>query len=375
MQVPFFRYGHVFAQQKEELQNALLGVASRGAFILQKEVHDFEERLAEYAGARYAISVGNATDALELNIAAAGVNAGDEVILPSHTFVASASAVVTAGATPVFAEIGADHLLDPDDVEKRITPRTRAIMPTQLNGRTADMDRFRALADKHKLTLLEDSAQGLGSLYRGRMAGTFGIAGVYSFYPAKTLGCIGDGGAIVTNDDALAREVRQRRDHGRDPETGEVVRWGRNTRLDNLQAAVLLVKMNGLDEEIATRRSLAQRYIANLSGLESVNLPPAPDPTENPVHFDVFQNFEIEADDRDQLRAHLQTNGVGTLLQWGGKGVHQFPALGVKATLPRTERMFLRALMLPLNTSLTPDEVDYVSEQIHSFYAGVYAGR
>jgi dTDP-4-amino-4,6-dideoxygalactose transaminase len=375
MQVPFFRYGHVFAQQKEQLQRALLSVAERGAFILQKEVHDFEERLAEYVGARHAISVGNATDALELNIAAAGIKAGDEVILPSHTFVASASAVVTAGATPVFAEIAADHLLDPEDVEKRVTPRTRAIMPTQLNGRTAAMDRFRAVADKHNLTLLEDSAQGLGSLYRGKMAGTFGVAGVYSFYPAKTLGCIGDGGAIITNDDALAREVRQRRDHGRDPETGEVVRWGRNTRLDNLQAAVLLVKMDSLDEEIATRRALAQRYIDNLSGLESVVLPPAPDWTENPVHFDVFQNFEIEADDRDQLRAHLQSNGVGTLLQWGGKGVHQFPALGVSASLPRTERMFARALMLPLNTSLTPGEVDYVSEQIHTFYAGVYAGR
>src|SRR4051812_10861699 len=119
MQVPFFRYGHVFAQQKEQLQRALLSVAERGAFILQKEVHDFEERLAEYVGARHAISVGNATDALELNIAAAGIKAGDEVILPSHTFVASASAVVTAGATPVFAEIAADHLLDPEDVEKR----------------------------------------------------------------------------------------------------------------------------------------------------------------------------------------------------------------------------------------------------------------
>src|ERR1051325_2616691 len=147
MQVPFFRYGHVFAQHREELEAAILGVAARGAFIMQGELHDFEHRLAEYCGVRNAIGVGNATDALEINLATAGIGKGDEVILPSHTFVASASAVVAVGAKPVFAEIGEDHLMDPEDALARITSRTRALMPTQLNGRTAGMTRFREIAD------------------------------------------------------------------------------------------------------------------------------------------------------------------------------------------------------------------------------------
>jgi dTDP-4-amino-4,6-dideoxygalactose transaminase len=248
-------------------------------------------------------------------------------------------------------------------------------MPTQLNGRTANMERFQSIAREHRLVLLEDSAQGLGSRFKGRMAGSFGAAGVFSFYPAKTLGCLGDGGAIITDDDAFAAEVRQRRDHGRDPVTGEVVRWGRNSRLDNLQAAVLLVKMNHLEDEIGARRVVARRYCENLNGLDAIQLPPAPDATPNALHFDVFQNFEIEADERDLLRSELQKNGIGTLLQWGGKGVHQFAALKIKQSLPRTERMFERALLLPMNSSLTAEEVDYVSEQIHAFYAGAYAQR
>lgn len=369
MKVPFFRYPHVFEHHRRAVEDAMLRAASSGAYILQADLASFEEELAAYCGVRHAVGVGNATDGIELNLRVAGVGHGDEVLLPSHTFVATAGAIVAAGAIPVFVEIGPDHLMDPDDLEHRITPKTRAVMPVQLNGRTLDMDRLRGVAERHRLAVLEDSAQGLGSRFRGRMAGTFGVAGVFSFYPAKVLGALGDGGAVITDDDGAAQVLRELRDHGRDPHTGEVRRWGRNSRLDNLQAAVLRAKLALIGEEIETRRQLARRYHRNLAGLSQLLLPPSPDDTPGSVHFDTFQNFEIEAEDRDRLKLFLGEHGVGTLLQWGGKGIHQFAALGIAQSLPRTEHILARALMLPMNSSVTDDEVDYVCERITGFYA------
>ena len=366
MRVPFFRYSHVFAQQHAELSEVLLEVTARGRFILQEELRHFEQELAGYVGCADAIGVGNATDALEMLVEDIGLRPGDEVIMPSHTFVSAASAVVRAGASPVFAEIGRDHLLDPDDVEARITSRTRCIMPTQLNGRVADMERITCLAERHGVLVLEDSAQGIGARFRGRMAGTFGAGGVLSFYPAKVLGCFGDGGAILTKDPDAALRFRRRRDHGRDPETGVVMGWGRNSRLDNLQAALLRVKLGVVDQEIARRRERAARYDVNLRDVGEVELPPPPH--DGGERFDTFQNYEIEADERDRLRTFLSEREVGTTLQWGGKGVHQIESLGTSASLPKTELMFRRALMLPMNTSLSLDEIDYVSEQIRQFY-------
>lgn len=367
MKIPFFRYPHVFKQHEKELTAAFLRVAESGSYIMQRDLREFEERLAGFCGAKYAVGVGNATDAIELNLEVAGVGTGDEVILPAHTFVASAAAVRAVGATPVFAEVGFDHLMDVQDAAERITGRTKALMPTQLNGRTADMDAYRALAESHGLTLLEDSAQGLGSLYKGAMAGTFGLAGVYSFYPAKTLGAFGDAGACITNDEGCAETLLELRDHGRSPRTGEVVRWGRNSRMDNLQAALLLVKLQHLDEEIARRREIAARYCEGLGHLQALTLPPAPE-ERHADHFDVFQNFELEADGRDELREYLSNRGVATILQWGGKAVHEFEALSAGQDLPRTEQVMRRSFLLPMNTSVTDQEIEYICNQIERFY-------
>ena len=367
MQVPFFRYPHVYDEHRVDIEQSLLRTAAAGSYIMQQELREFEERLAEYCGVRHAVGVANATDGLELNLRVAGVGPGDEVLLPSHTFVASASAIVAVGARPVFVEIGPDHLINPGDIEHRITDQTKVIMPTQLNGRTADMSRISAVADRHALKIVEDSAQGLGSRFCGRMAGTFGVAGVFSFYPAKILGALGDGGTVVTDDEEVAQTLRELRDHGRD-EAGEVVRWGRNSRLDNLQAAVLLVKLARIDEAITTRRRLGARYDQGLKDVAELVLPPPPDESPGAVHYDVFQNYEVEADDRERLRGHLRDRGVGTLLQWSGKGVHQFSALGFTQSLPTTEAIVNRSLMLPMNTSLTDDEIDYICEEVAAFY-------
>lgn len=365
-EIPFFNYRGAFTAIEPQLMATIRDVIARGAFIMQKDLVEFEQAVARYLGVKHAFGVGNATDGLIIAFRGAGLKPGDEVIFPSHTMVASPAAVHFAGGTPIPVDIGPDHMLDPGEIEKAITRRTRFIMPVQVNGRTCDMDAIQALANKHGLAVVEDAAQALGSAFRGRKAGSFGVAAAFSFYPAKVLGCLGDGGMVVTNDDAVAERVHQLRDHGRDRE-GEVSSWGMNSRLDNIQAAVLHLQFRDYDSIISHRRALARTYQEALGSLQGVTLPPAPD--ADPRHFDVYQNYEIEADRRDALRAYLKERGVGTLIQWGGKAVHQFERLGFRSvSLPATERFFERCLMLPMNMMVTTADAEHVSGLVRAFY-------
>jgi dTDP-4-amino-4,6-dideoxygalactose transaminase len=363
--IPFFNYKGAFTAQEDEYVAIFRDIIRRGAFIQQRDLKDFEQHLSNYVGVKHAIGVGNATDGLIMVWRAIGLQPGEEVIFPSHTMVASPASVAHAGGVPIPVDCGPDNLIDPAAIEAAITPRTRAILPVQLNGRTANMDRITEIAARHRLYLVEDSAQALGSKFKNRFAGTFGRAGVFSFYPAKILGCFGDGGAIVTDDDELARKILLLRDHGRD-ESGEVVRWGLNSRLDNLQAAILDFQFRDYDSIISHRRSLAAAYDAHLHALRELQLPPAPDADAD--HFDVYQNYEMQADRRDQLRLFLSENGIGTLIQWGGKAVHQFPKLGLSRSLPATERLFERCLMLPMNMMVSLEDVEYICSRIRRFY-------
>lgn len=363
--IPFFNYRAAFAVDEAEYLRITSDVIQRGAFIQQKDLAEFEARLAAYVGVSHALGVGNATDGLMMGFKAVGIGRGDEVIAPSHTMVATVAAAAHAGATPVLVDMGDDHLIDPAAVEAAITPRTRAIVPVHLNGRTCAMGPLQALAARHGLLIVEDAAQGLGSSWRGQRAGSFGAVAAFSFYPAKILGCMGDGGAVTTNDAAVARQLHLLRDHGRN-EVGEVEVWGFNSRLDNLQAAILDTQFKRYDTIITRRRALAARYDERLRDVAELVLP-AP-PGADPDHFDVFQNYELEADRRDALRAHLTAHGIGTLLQWGGKAVHQFSGLGFTVALPRTERFFTRCLMLPMNMMVSDDDVDYIADTIRAFY-------
>jgi len=366
MQIPFFRYPHLFQQQRDEILEAVTQVMERGAYILQSDLREFEAGLQRFLGVKFAYGVANGTDGLTIALRAVGVGGGDEVIVPSHTYVASAASIHFAGATPVLVECGEDHLIDPTAVEAAISPRTRAIMPVHLNGRTCDMDAVQLVADRHGLLIIEDAAQGLGSQFKGRPAGTFGAAAGFSFYPAKVLGCFGDGGAVTTNDPEIGRRLMLLRDHGRD-EGGEVVSWGLNSRLDNLQAAILSVKLKHFSDEMARRRQMARLYREGLEDLEDMTLPPGPD--GEPDHFDVYQNYEVESGRRDELRAHLERDGIRTIIQWAGKPVHQFDGLGLRGTrLPRTDRLFTRCFLLPMNTSLTDSEIQYICASIRRFY-------
>ena len=363
--IPFFNYRGAFAAREDEFLEIIRDVMRRGAFIQQRDLAEFEDALAAYLGIAHAFGVANATDGLVMSLRAAGIRPGDEVIFPSHTMVATAAAVAHAGGIPIAVDIGPDHLIDPASIEAAVTDKTRAIMPVQLNGRTCDMDAIEQIARKHNLFIVEDAAQALGSKFKGRYAGTFGIAAAISFYPAKILGCFGDGGAVVTNDAEVARKIALLRDHGRN-EQGDVEMWGFNSRLDNMQAAILHAQFRDYDEIVTRRRSIARLYQSLLSDVTDVELPPGPEASED--HFDVFQNYEIEASRRNELRKYLADRGIGTIIQWGGTPVHAFKKLGFDVSLPVTERFFERCLMLPLNMMVTDDEVTSIATAVREFY-------
>jgi dTDP-4-amino-4,6-dideoxygalactose transaminase len=367
MKIPFFPYAALFSEQEPDLVKIFQDIGRRGAFINQRELHEFENELAKYCGCRHAVGIADGTDAMIIALMAGGIGPGDEVIVCSHTMVATAAAVAFVGAKPVLVDSGPDRLMDPASFEAAITSRTKAVMPTQLNGRVADMESICSIAERHGLKLFEDAAQALGAKYKGRCAGTFGVAGTISFYPSKTLGCFGDGGAILTNDPEVYRQVLLLRDHGRNAD-GEVERWGFNSRLDNLQAAILLYRFKSYSQVIERRRQVARLYCQLLGGISEVSLPPGPD--DSPERHDIFQNFEIEAENRDELRAYLAEKGIGTIIQWGGKAVHQWKGLGYDISLPHVESFFQRCLLLPMNTAITDDEVRYITGTIEEFYGG-----
>ena len=364
--VPFFDYPKLWTSQREKLIEIIDTTASSGGFIMQAAVAEFEENLARFVGSPFAVGVGNATDAMEIFLEAIGLASGDEVIISSHTMLATASAVKMAGGVPIPVDIGSDNLIDPDAIESAITSRTVGIMPTQLNGRVCDMSRICAIAEKYGLFVVEDSAQALGARYKGTSAGTFGLASCISFFPAKVLGCLGDAGAVLVRDQHLYESVYQIHDHGRAHSDGEVKRWGRNSRLDNLQAAILRSKLDEYDTVISRRRDLAALYEERLSSLDELTLPPAPDSDVD--RFDVFQNYELAAARRDELRAWLADSGVGTLIQWGGMAIHHFTHLGFQQECPKTDRFFKECIMLPMNIFISDDDAHYVCDQIFEFY-------
>jgi dTDP-4-amino-4,6-dideoxygalactose transaminase len=364
-EIPFFDYTRLYRDDEAFVRPAIEDVLRRGAFILQSDLADFEADLAAFAGVRHAIGVANGTDALVLALRAAGVGADHEVIVPSHTYVASAAAVHFVGAKPVLVDCGPDHLVDPAAVREAVNRRTRAVIPVHLNGRTAEMNTILDIAHDNDLLVIEDAAQAVGSMLNDRAAGTFGVAGTYSFYPAKILGCFGDGGAIVTNDDDIAFAVRLLRDHGRD-DTGVIVGWGLNSRLDNIQAAVLRVKLARLHQAIERRRQVARQYCERLSGVGDMVLPPGPDADSG--RYDVYQNFEVETGERDQLREYLRQAGIHTIVQWNGHPVHQLKGLELHANLPMTELLFERCFLLPMNPYLSDADVDYICAMIRKYF-------
>lgn len=363
----FFDYPLQFDIDRKNYLRIMEEVLSRGAYILCKDLEEFERNLAKFCGAKYAIGVGNCTDALLLSLIAAGIKRGDEVISVSHTFAATIEVINLLGAKPVFVDIACDHNMDVDLVERAITAKTKAIIPVHLNGRICyGMDRLLRAAKKHGIPVIEDAAQSLGALYKNRCAGAFGIAGCFSFYPAKALGAFGDAGAVITSDKKFAEDVFRLRNHGRGHGL-DIERWGLNCRMDNLHAAILDYKLKKLPYWIERRREIASIYDKHLSSLKDVELPQPPGSSKD--FYDVFQNYEILAKGRNKLVEHLKKCGIQTSVPWGGKAVHQFKTLGFKSIrLPRTEKLFKEVVMLPLYPELKNDTVKYIAGKIKDFY-------
>lgn len=363
--VPFVDYPSHYHRLKSEIDAAISDVLEGGDFILRRHLTEFESHMAAYVGVNHAIGVNSGTDALYLSLLAAGIGPGDEVITVAHSFVASVAVIVHCRATPVLIDVSEDFNMDMAQVEPAITPRTKAIMPAHLNGRLCDMARLLAIAQKHHLLVIEDASQSLGATFDGKMAGSFGLTGCFSFYPAKTLGGIGDGGMVVTNSHEIAEKICLLRDHGQERTTGEILHYGFNSRLDNLQAAILDVKLKHLPRWLERRRELASLYEQGLSGLTPIKTPPPP---QSGHYFDVYTNYVIRAAQRDELVAHLRAEGIEILISWP-KPMHHQKGLGLgHFHLPQTEKISREVLSLPLNTEISNEQAAFVIESIRNFY-------
>lgn len=364
--VPFVNYPEHYRRIWNEVMEAIMEVLSKGDLILRDQLRQFEENVTSFIGAKYAIGVNSGTDALFLSLKAIGIGPGDEVITVAHTFVASVAVIIHSGATPILVDIGDDMNMDVEQVEQVISPRTKAIMPVHLNGRMCDMGRLMEITNEHDLLVIEDAAQALGANFDGKKAGSFGLTGCLSFYPAKLLGAAGDGGLVVTNNEEIAEKIRLLRDHGQHRATGNILFYGFNSRLDNLQAAILNVKLKHLPEWIERRRELAGLYHQGLSGLQELKLPPPPQSVGR--FFDVYQNYVILSKERDSLVAHLGESGIEILISWP-KPMHYHEALGLKHFhLPKTEQVSNEVLSLPMYPELSDEQVEYVIEAVHNFY-------
>jgi dTDP-4-amino-4,6-dideoxygalactose transaminase len=360
MRVPFVDLQAQHAPLREEMDRAFRGLVDRGDFILGGAVEKFEAEYAAFIGAKHAIGVGNGLSAIELALRAHAVSAGDEVITPANTFIATVLAIMSVGATPVFVDMDpATYTIDPRAISAAVTSRTRAIVPVHLYGQPIDLDAVMAVASRHNLLVVEDAAQAHGARYKGRRAGSIGNSAAFSFYPSKNLGALGDAGMITTNDDAAAAKMRLLRNYGQRVKYYHSVA-GTNSRLDTLQALMLSIKLPHLDGWNAARRRHAAAFNALLAG--HVGTPAASPDVEHIYHL-----YVIETDRRDALQQRLKARQIDS-------GIHYpVPAhlqeacapLGYKpGTFPATERAAARILSLPMYAELTPHQIEYVAEAI-----------
>ncbi|HIE51175.1 MAG TPA: DegT/DnrJ/EryC1/StrS family aminotransferase [Armatimonadetes bacterium] len=366
MNVPMLNLPAQHAPFQAELEAAVQAVLRGGQFILGKEVAAAEEEIAAYCGARYGIGVASGTDALVLSLRALGIGRGDEVITSTFTYVATAQAITSAGAKPVFVDIDPlTYNLDPAQVEAAITPRTAAFIPVHLFGQCADMEPLLALAQTHGLAVIEDAAQAIGARYRGRGAGTMGQTGCLSFYPTKNLGGAGDGGMILTNDPALAEKLRLLRLHGR---TGDYYYEldGHNSRLDEIQAAILRVKLKRLATWTAQRQRHAALYDELLADLPEVHTPPVAPGNEHVYHL-----YSIRAEGRDVLREWLRERGIATAVYYP-LPLHLQPiyeSLGQPpGSLPVAEAVCRDIVSLPVAPELGEESIRTVAAAVREFY-------
>lgn len=358
MKVPFLDLKAPYQELQWEMDAAYQRVTESGWFIQGVEVKAFEEEFAAYCGVKHCIGVGNGLDALHLILRAYEIGVGDEVIVPANTFIATWLAVSYAGAKPVPVEPDPQtYNLDPDRIEAVITTRTRAILPVHLYGQPADMDPIHAVGERHGLIIIEDAAQAQGASYKGQRCGTLGLAAGFSFYPGKNLGALGDAGAVVTDDDALAERIRMFGNYGSKIKYQHDIK-GYNTRLDEFQAAFLRVKLRYLEEWNQRRRQIASFYLQNLTDVPGLVLPRVLDWVTPVWHI-----FAIRHPERDRIQAYLRERGVGTLIHYPVPphlaGAYQESGLS-KGNFPISETIAETELSLPIGPHMDLDDAGYV---------------
>ena len=357
---------------KPEVDAAMLEVLDGAAFINGAPVQQFAQELGQYLGTRHVIPCANGTDALQIAMMALGLQPGDEVITPSFTFIATAEVIALLQLKPVFVDIDPKtYCIDPQAIEKAITPKTKAIVPVHLYGHSADMDSIMEIAEKHGLYVIEDNAQAIGSNYTTKngvtkKAGTFGHIGCTSFFPSKNLGCYGDGGALFTDDDALAAKIRMVANHGQSARYYHDV-VGVNSRLDTLQAVVLRIKLQQLDQYIAARREVAAAYDKAFAGNKYIVTPyQAP----NQVHVFHQYTLQIEGKDRNELQAFLAEQKVPAMIYYPVPGHRQKMFEGMTEThqhLPVTDTLTTKVISLPIHTEMDADQLNHIIESVLSF--------
>lgn len=363
--IPFLDLQSPYAEIKNDLDEAARRVMQSGQFILGNEVKAFEEEFAEYCEAKYCVGVGNGLDALHLILRAAGIGEGDEVIVPANTYIATWLAVSYAGARPVPVEPDErTYNLDPARIEDAISSRTKAIIPVHLYGQPADMDPINEIAERYGLKVIEDAAQAHGARYHGRRVGGLGFAAGFSFYPGKNLGAMGDAGAVVTNDAALAENIRMLRNYGSQDKYYNLEK-GYNSRLDELQAALLRVKLKSLDEWNERRKQVAASYLQMLEGIADLTLPWVPADTDAVWHL-----FVLRTRNRQALQEHLGEAGIGTLIHYPVPAHLQaaYAELGYQqGSFPISEKLANEVVSLPMGPHLSvPDRLQVVA-QLSSF--------
>jgi dTDP-4-amino-4,6-dideoxygalactose transaminase len=362
--IPYVNLPAQGREQLDDLKKILEQVVLRGSFVgTHDDLAALEKRLAEYCGTTEAVALNSGTDALFLSMKVAGIGEGDEVITPPNSFVASTATIVQLGAKPVFADVLADQNVDPEKIARAITPRTKAIMPVHLTGRICQMDEIMEVASKYGLVVIEDAAQAIGSMYKGRLAGSIGHFGCFSAHPLKNLNALGDGGFVTTSDKAAADRMRRLRAHGM-ADRATIEEWGLVSRMDTLQAAVLNYRLDKLPDVIAKRRANAALY-QKLLHHERLYMPPCRN-----EEYNTFHTFVVQVDRRDELQAHLRSIGIKTAIHYPVP-IHLQPAaksLGHKmGDFPMTERQAERILTLPVNQYMSPADVETVAGEVLAF--------
>lgn len=363
MKIDLAVLGRQFELYQQEYEEAALRVLRSGWYVLGPEVEAFEAAFAQYVGRKYCVGLNSGLDALTLSVRALGIGAGDEVLVPANTYIATVLAITANGATPVFVEPDEYFTIDAEKIEALITPKTKAIMVVHLYGQTADMGRIQAIAKMHNLRVIEDCAQSHGAKFDGTMTGAFGDAGCFSFYPTKNLGAFGDAGAVVTNDENLAKTLRMLRNYGSEKKYHNKL-VGVNSRLDELQATLLSTKLRHLDELIEEREQIAAAYLAGIHN-PAIRLPKRRKGTNH-----VWHQFVIQTEDRNGFQKYLKDHGIETVIHYPIPPhlAECYQSLGYhEGDYPVAERMAKSVLSLPMFNGMQEEEVRYIIEILNGY--------